>query len=118
MVRVLVADDHEPFLEAARAVVAATPGFELVGEARSGEEAVELAGSLAADLVLLDINMPGLGGIGAARQIAATRPETLAVLVSTYGAEELPAAARGCGARYLHKRHFGPSALAALTGRA
>ena len=69
MIRVVVADDHPPFLRAARAVVGATPGFELVGAAGSGEEAIELAATARADLVLLDVHMPGIGGIEAARRI-------------------------------------------------
>jgi DNA-binding NarL/FixJ family response regulator len=111
---VLVADDHEPFLDAARAVVAALPGFELVALARSGEEAVALADSLAADIVVLDIKMPGIGGIEAARRIVAARPATSAVLVSTYRPDDLPAAARTCGAAYVHKHEFGPASLAAF----
>ena len=58
-VPVLIVDDQAPFRRAARAVVTATPGFEVVGEAESGEEAVELADSLAPGLVLMDINLPG-----------------------------------------------------------
>jgi DNA-binding NarL/FixJ family response regulator len=104
---VLVADDHEPFRRAARAVVAAAPGFTLVGEARSGEEAVELAAALQPDLVLLDVRMPGIGGAEAARRIAAP----LVVLVSTH-----PAVGIICAAPllFLPKEDFGPSALRAL----
>jgi DNA-binding NarL/FixJ family response regulator len=114
MVRVLVADDHEPFLEAARAVVDATPGFELVAEARTGEEAVTLATALGVDVAILDINMPGLSGIEAARRILTYRPSTRAVLVSTYADADVPAAARDSGATYLRKQKFGPRTLAAL----
>jgi DNA-binding NarL/FixJ family response regulator len=106
-VRVLVADDQEPFRRAARAVVAAAPGFTLVGEASSGEEAVELAAALLPDLVLLDVRMPGIGGAEAARQIAAP----LVVLVSTYPAAGVIDAAP---LRFLPKEDFGPSALRAL----
>jgi DNA-binding NarL/FixJ family response regulator len=106
-VRVLVADDQEPFRRASRAVVAATPGFTLVGEASSGEEAIELAAALHPDLVLLDVRMPGIGGVGAARRIAAP----LTVLISTHP----PAAAiDAAGLSFLPKEDFGPSALRAL----
>jgi two-component system, NarL family, invasion response regulator UvrY len=101
-----VADDQEPFRRAARAVVAAAPGFTLVGEASSGEEAVELAASLFPDLVLLDVRMPGIGGAEAARRIAAP----LVVLVSTHPAAGVVAAR----VRFLPKEDFGPSALRAL----
>ena len=64
--------------------------------------------SLRPDLVLLDIKMAGLGGIEAARSIAASSPETVTVLVSTYREEELPAGVRTCGAAgYIHKSEFG-----------
>jgi DNA-binding NarL/FixJ family response regulator len=111
-VRVLVADDQAPFRRAARSVVRATAGFELVAEAVSGEEAMALADELEPDLVLMDVRMPGIGGIEATTRIAAAHPRTLTVLLSTYRAEDLPAAARSCGAAaYVHKSEFGPSLL-------
>ncbi len=114
-VRVLVADDQAPFRRAARSVLRATAGFEIVGEAASGEEAVALTEMLEPDLVVIDINMPGIGGIEASRQIAGSRPETLTVLVSTYRAEDLPPEARSCGAgAYVHKEDFGPQVLRTL----
>lgn len=115
-VRVLVVDDQVPFRRAARAVVDATRGFELVGEAVSGEQAVALAQSRAPDLVLLDIHMPGIGGIEASRRIARTRTATVTVLLSTYRQEDLPEEARACGAAaYVHKDDFGSHVLRALS---
>ena len=105
--RVLVVDDQEPFRRAARVVVAAAPGFTLVGEASSGEEAVELAAALHPDLVLLDTRMPGIGGAEAARRIAAP----LVVLTSSHPA---PAGIDGAPLRFLPKEDFGPSALRSL----
>ena len=94
------------------------PGFELVGEATSGEEAVELARSLEPDLVLLDIHMPGIGGIEASRRIAGPGTGAATVLLSSYREEDLPAEARACGAAaYVHKEDFGPRVLRALVGR-
>lgn len=114
-VRVLVADDQAPFRRAARSVVGATPDFEIVGEARSGEEAVALVGSLRPDLVLMDIAMAGIDGIDATRSIAATFPATVTILLSTYRAEDLPERARTCGAAaYLHKSDFCGDALREL----
>jgi DNA-binding NarL/FixJ family response regulator len=69
-VRVLVVDDQLPFHEAARAVIDATHGFEWIGGASCGEEGVEQAERLRPDLVLMDVRMPGIGGVEAARQIA------------------------------------------------
>ena len=112
VVRVLVVDDQAPFRIAARAVVRATAGFEVVGEAKSGEEAVDQADSLAPDLVLMDINMEGIGGIEATRRITEAHPEVKVVLLSTYDAEDLPEDARRCGAAaYVHKEEFGPDVL-------
>jgi len=114
-VRVLVVDDQAPFRRAARRVLAATPGFELVGEAGSGEQAIALAAALAPDLVLMDVFLPGLNGIEATRRIVEARPETVAVLVSSYREDELPTGAGSCGAlTYVHKANFGPEILTAL----
>lgn len=111
-VTVVVVDDQLPFRMAARSVVAATPGFEVVGEATSGEEALVQVEALSPQLVLMDINMEGMGGIEATRQIVAAHPEVTVVLLSTYDAEDLPADARTCGAAaYVHKEQFGPDVL-------
>jgi two-component system, NarL family, invasion response regulator UvrY len=114
-VRVVVVDDRAPFRRAARAVLGATPGFELVGAAMSGEEAVELARSLEPDLVLIDIHMPGIGGIEASRRIAGRRAGVVTVLMSSYREDDLPKEAYSCGAAaYVHKEDFGPPVLRAL----
>jgi len=111
-VRVLVVDDQPPFRAVARTVVGLTGGFEVVGEAESGEEAVELAASLAPDLVLMDINLGGINGIEATRQIVAGAPSTVVILTSTYAEADLPAGADTCGAaRYVHKEDIGPAVL-------
>jgi CheY-like chemotaxis protein len=70
--RVLTVDDHPPFLVLLRELVRATGQLEIVGEAESGERAVEAAQELQPDLILMDIRMPGLGGIGAAKRIKAS----------------------------------------------
>jgi two-component system, NarL family, invasion response regulator UvrY len=111
-VSVLIVDDQKPFRMAARAVVGMTPGFEVVGEAESGEEAVEQVAALDPQLVLMDINMEGIGGIEATRRITGDRPDVRVILLSTYDADDLPADARQCGAvGYVHKEEFGPDTL-------
>jgi len=112
---VLIVDDQAPFRGAARAVVGATKEFSVIGEAESGEEAVELVESLHPDLVLMDINMGGIDGIEATRQICAANPDTMVVLVSTYAASDLAADARTCGAAaYVHKEELAPRVLREL----
>jgi DNA-binding NarL/FixJ family response regulator len=109
---VLIVDDQLPFRLAARSVVGVTPGFTVVGEAKSGEEAVAQADELEPELVLMDINMPGIGGIEATRRITAAHPAMRVILLSTYDADDLPADARTCGAvAYVHKEQFGPDVL-------
>ena len=68
-VRVLIVDDQAPFRMAARAVVEATDDFDVVGEAETGEASVEMAHELKPDLVLMDVNLPGINGLEATRQI-------------------------------------------------
>jgi two-component system, NarL family, invasion response regulator UvrY len=109
---VLIVDDQMPFRLAARSVVGVTPGFVVVGEAKSGEEAVEQATVLQPELILMDINMDGISGIEATRRITAEHPDIKVILLSTYDQEDLPADARSCGALgYVHKEQFGPDVL-------
>jgi two-component system, NarL family, invasion response regulator UvrY len=114
-VRVLVVDDQAPFRMAARMVLKRTDGFELVGEAATGEESVDRVADLTPDLVLMDINMPGINGIEATRRIVAAHPDTIVFLCSTYQLGDLPADARTSGARaYVNKEELGPVVLARL----
>ena len=106
-IRVLVTDDQAPFRRAARSVLSTTADFELVGEATSGEEAVALVGSLHPHIVLMDIEMRGIGGVEATRLISATNSAPIMILLSTCREDDLPPQARTCGAvAYLHKSDF------------
>ena len=114
-VTVVVVDDSAPFRLAAKMVLRRTAGFELVGEASSGEEAVELVGAVHPALVLMDINMPGINGIEATRRILAGSPDTVVFLCSTYRLDDLPPDAVASGARaYVNKEELGPAVLRRL----
>jgi two-component system, NarL family, invasion response regulator UvrY len=111
-VGVLIVDDQAPFRDVARTVVALSPGFEVVAEAASGEEAIAAAAERHPQLVLMDINLPGISGLEATRQITDDQPGTIVILLSTYTRDDLPADARNCGAaKYVHKEDFSPMVL-------
>ena len=113
-VRVLIVDDQEPFRVAARMVVDITDGFEVVGEAETGEDSVRVAEELAPDLVLMDVNLPGINGLDATRQILAGSSPVVVLLLSTYEEEEYAPRAAECGAAaYIPKSAFGPDRLEA-----
>jgi DNA-binding NarL/FixJ family response regulator len=112
-VRVLIVDDQEPFRSAARMVVEATDGFDVVGEADTGEESVVKSRALEPDLVLMDVNLPGINGLEATKQILAARSGGVVVLLlSTYEEAEYAPKAAECGAAaYIPKASFGPDRL-------
>ncbi len=114
-VPVLVVDDQRPFRLAAAAVLRRSEGFELVGEAETGEQALEQVAALHPALVLMDINMPGISGIEATRRILADAPSTVVFLCSTYQLGDLPPDARTSGAEaYVNKEELGPGLLRRL----
>lgn len=117
-VKVLIVDDQLPFRLAARTVIGRAAGFELVGEAASGEEAVERVAALRPGLVLMDINMPGINGIEATRQIVTAHPSVVVFLCSTYALADLPPDASSSGATaYVNKEELAPGVIADLWER-
>jgi two-component system, NarL family, invasion response regulator UvrY len=115
VVRVLTVDDQELFRRVAEDVIAATPGFEAVGVATCGEDALAAVERLAPQLVLCDVRMPGLDGIEVARRLATTHPETVVVLISIGERADLPAAAQlGDAVPLVRKQDFGPRLLRRL----
>jgi DNA-binding NarL/FixJ family response regulator len=112
-VRVLIVDDQEPFRLAARAVVEATDGFEVAGEVDTGEASVQAARDMDPDLVLMDVNLPGIDGLEATRQILDGSDAVVVLLLSTYEADEYaPRAAEVGAAAYIPKSEFEPDRLA------
>jgi DNA-binding NarL/FixJ family response regulator len=125
-VSVLIVDDQAPFRLAARAVVEATDGFDVVGEVETGEAALDAARELRPDLVLMDVNLPGISGLDATRLILAEgdEPRPLVIVFSTYEpAEYAPRAAEAGAVGYITKSELSPERLedvwaAAQNGRA
>ncbi len=118
-VQVLICDDQEAFRSAARQVVNATNGFEVVGEAATGEDSIVAAGQLHPDLVLMDVHLPGIDGLEASRRIRAADPKIAVLLLSTYDPEEFAARIGASGAiAFIPKGTFGPDRLAEAWTRA
>ena len=120
-VRVLIVDDQEPFRVAAACVVEATAPFVVAGTATSGEECLAVVPALRPDLVLMDVGLPGIDGVEAARRLAALPRPPAVVLVSSYdedalanGADGTDGTAASGAVAYVSKSSFGPERLAAL----
>jgi DNA-binding NarL/FixJ family response regulator len=116
-VKVLIVDDQEPFRAVARTVVELTDGFEVVGEVETGEASVEAVEQLEPDLVLMDVNLPGINGLEATRRIVegtanGTHRPVIVLVLSTYEAGEYGNQATDAGAAaFIPKSEFGPDRL-------
>src|SRR5919199_2699471 len=97
--RLLIADDHAFVRKGLRAVLAAVPGFEVIGEAVTGREAVERATELQPDVVLMDLQMPGGGGLAATREILQLSPHIRVLVVTLFEDDDSVFAALQAGAR-------------------
>lgn len=114
-VQVWVVDDQAGFRLATAATVAATPDFAMAGDCETGEAAIELLRDGGAEIVLMDTHLPEIGGIKATRQIRASHPDLMVLLMSTYDVEDLPAGAADCGATaYRHNEHLSPDLMTRL----
>jgi two-component system invasion response regulator UvrY len=111
----MTVDDQAVFRQVAREVVEATDGFEHLGEASCGEEAIALAETLRPDLVLVDVRMPGIDGLETARRLRAAHTAFTIVLTSTENFEGCQSPLETCGAvAFVRKDEFRPSVLRRL----
>lgn len=107
-VRVLIVDDQPPFREASRMVVEMTEGFEVCAEATNGNEALEKVAELHPDLVLMDVQMPGMDGIEATRRITSLPDPPPVLVMSTHESGDYEAVAVEAGAvGFVPKSQFG-----------
>ena len=113
-IRVLIADDHPVFRFGMRAMLEAEPDIEVLGEATSGEQAVEMAATLQPDLILMDINMPGIHGIEATRQVLEENPSIGVLIVSMVEDDTVLSALRAGARGYLLKGAEGEETLNAI----
>lgn len=115
MLRILVADDHEVARRGIRSLLESHPGWEVCAEAKDGRDAVELATSTKPDLVLLDIGMPNLNGLEAARQILATSPNVAILILTMHDSDNVIREVLRAGARgFLLKSDAGRDLVAAV----
>lgn len=113
-VTVLTVDDQAVFRRAVGDLIAATPGFEEVGQAASGPEALELAAALRPDLVLLDVRMDDMDGIETARRLLAAESGAVVVLISLNEAPEAVSAVAGGVAAHMRKQDLSTRTLREL----
>jgi DNA-binding NarL/FixJ family response regulator len=114
-VPMLVVDDQESFRQIMRELVEATPEFELVGEAASGEDALLAAGELGPEVILMDVRMPGMDGIETARRLTSSRHDVVVILTSIEPLAEMPDHFQGCGASaFARKQDLSPRLIREL----
>jgi len=115
VLRILIADDHEVARKGIRALLENHPGWEVCAEAKDGREAVEFADRLRPDVLLLDIGMPNLNGLDAARQILATNPDARILILTVHDTEQIVREVLAAGARgFLLKSDAGRDLVAAV----
>jgi len=115
MLRILIADDHEVARRGIRALLESHPGWEVCGEAKDGRETVELASTTKPDVILLDIGMPNLNGLEAARQILAALPEVAILILTMQDSDHVVREVLRAGARgFLLKSDAGKDLVAAV----
>lgn len=110
-IRILVADDHLIIRQGLRLILETEAGFELVGEAADGAEAVRLCGELEPEVVLMDLRMPGMDGLTAIERLQAEHPGIAVVILTTFNEDELMLRGLGLGAKGYLLKDTGREAL-------
>ncbi len=111
MIRILIADDHLVIREGLQLILGMEDDLEVIGEAPNGEAAVRLATELQPDVVLMDLRMPGIGGLEAIEQILSQWPDMAIVILTTYNEDELMMRGLQAGARGFLLKDTGREAL-------
>ena len=115
MIKVLLVDDHELVRTGVRSILEGTTDIRVVAEAASGEEALDMVKEYRLDVVLMDVNMPGIGGIEATRRILRALPEQNVIALTVHDAQPFPDQVLAAGARgYLTKGGPADEMLAAI----
>lgn len=113
-IRILIADDHPVFRFGLKALLATETDFEVVGEAATGDEAVVLAAQLVPNMILMDINMPGLNGIEATQRISQAHPKIGILILSMLDDNTVFSAMRAGARGYLLKGSEGNATIRAI----
>jgi two-component system, NarL family, invasion response regulator UvrY len=113
-VRVVAVDDQPVFRRAAAALIAGTPGFELVGQSADGESALRLVPEVDPDMVIVDVRMPGMDGIEVAGRLREQDPERVIVLASSLDPRDLAIPARSVVSAVVRKQWLTPRLLRGL----
>src|SRR5260370_6030875 len=111
-ISLLITDDHALVRQGTRAFLELQPDLNVIGEAGSGEEAARMAAELAPDIVLMDLVMPGIGGVEATRQVKRSSPHSQVIVLTSYHEDEYIFPALRAGALSYVLKDIGPAELA------